>query len=301
LETERSRGFDEPVEWFLDTLRVERGASEHTLAAYQNDLARASEFFSGLGLHAWSDIKADDLFRYQASLGSPLAVSTQMRRLSSLRSLLKFLKQKGEGPSADLPSLAGARKPKTLPKALELVELARLLNAPDPATSIGLRDRALMEAIYGAGLRIAEAVSLRVDELNLDQAAIRVTGKRAKTRWVPLPRLTVEWIDRYLKESRPKLAKANIATVFVGARGNPLSRQSAFNIMRSHSIAAGLGAKVSPHTLRHTYAVHLLKGGADLRAVQELLGHASINTTQVYTHLDLEQVKRIYDRSHPRR
>ena len=261
----------------------------------------ARDFFLRLGVEGWVDLRPDHIFRFQSSLGAPMAQATQLRKLSSLRSLLKFLKRSGAGPAVDLPSTANSRPPKRLPKALDLETLTSLLRSPDLSKPAGLRDRALMELIYGAGLRVSEAVELRVEELDLDQAAFRVTGKRGKTRWLPIPRMTTPWIERYLQESRPNLVKTPIATLFVGDRGGPLSRQSAFHILRKHARNAGIPTDVSPHTLRHTYAVHLLKGGADLRAVQELLGHASINTTQVYTQLDMDQVAKTYHRAHPRR
>jgi integrase/recombinase XerD len=288
------------VEQFLDHLRVERGASAHTVAAYSNDLARAVEFFEALGVSEWRELSSDHLFRYQASL-KPFSATTQMRRTSSLRSLLKYLKKQGKGPSADLPSAGGIRRPKRLPKALSLEDLGRLLGAPDVTKPEGLRDRALMEMVYGAGLRVTEAVELRIEELDLDTAAFRVTGKRGKTRWLPLPRATLAWIEKYLAEARPKLLKKPMAQVFVGTRGGRLSRQNAYMSLQTYAKAAGIEKKVSPHVLRHTYAVHLLQGGADLRAVQELLGHASISTTQVYTQLDLDEVKRKYRAAHPRR
>jgi integrase/recombinase XerD len=158
-----------------------------------------------------------------------------------------------------------------------------------------------MELVYGAGLRISEAVELRLEELDLDTAAFRVTGKRGKTRWLPLPRFTLPWVEKYLLEARPKLVRRPVAQVFVGTRGGRFSRQNAYMVLQRHARAAGIEKKLSPHVLRHTYAVHLLQGGADLRAVQELLGHASISTTQVYTQLDLEEVRRKYRQAHPRR
>ena len=227
--------------------------------------------------------------------------STTLRRTSSLRSLLKFLKRNGVGPEMELPSLGTVRKAKRLPKSLPVEELARLLNAPDVQNPRGLRDRALMELVYGAGLRISEAVGLRLEELDLDSAAFRVTGKRGKTRWLPLPRFTVPWIERYLAEGRTKLLKRPIAEVFVNSHGNRMSRQSAYALLQKYARKAGIERAVSPHTLRHTYAVHLLQGGADLRTVQELLGHTSISTTQVYTELDVGEVKRKYREAHPRR
>lgn len=258
-------------------------------------------FFAARGHEDWSQITSEDLLLYQSQARVGAEASTARRRVSALRSLLKFLKKIGQGPASDLPSAAGIKLPKRVPKALSLEQLDRLLGSPDLETSVGIRDRALMEMVYGTGLRVSEAVGLRVEEVDLDQAAFRVTGKRGKTRWVPIPRYTIPWIERYLSEARPKLAQFAVAELFVGSRGKPLSRQSAFAILELHRRNAGIESAVSPHTLRHTYAVHLIQGGADLRVVQELLGHASINTTQVYTQLDLEHVQRVYESAHPRK
>lgn len=298
---EEKSGFAEQVEWFLDALQHERGASPHTLSAYAGDLESAAQFFSETGLAGWGSLTNEALTRYEASLGPPLKSATLRRRVSSLRSLLKFLKRETGKPDCDLPSASCSRAPKRLPKALQAQDLADLLDAPDTATPHGLRDRALMELIYGAGLRVSEACALAVAELTLDSAALRVTGKRGKTRWVPLPALTLPWIERYLAESRPRLCRTPMAQVFLNAHGKPLSRSMAYRILEKHTRAAGIATSVGPHILRHTYAVHLIKGGADLRAVQELLGHASVNTTQVYTQLDMEEVRKKYADAHPRR
>ncbi|MBS1711708.1 MAG: tyrosine-type recombinase/integrase [Armatimonadetes bacterium] len=238
---------------------------------------------------------------FQTAARQGVAPSTARRRVSALRSLLKYLKRNGQGPSADLPSASGIRLPKRIPKALNPEVLHRLLESPDLSTAEGLRDRALMELVYGTGLRASEAVGLRMEEVDLDQAAFRVTGKRGKTRWVPVPMHTIPWVERYLAESRPKLVRKPVAELFLGSRGGPLSRQSAYAILERHRVNAGIESAVSPHTLRHTYAVHLIRGGADLRVVQELLGHSSINTTQVYTQLDLDHVEQVYAKAHPRR
>lgn len=252
-------------------------------------------------MEGWQNLKESDLLKFQSSLGPPLSPASAMRRTSSLRSLLKFLKRNGQGPQIDLPSAAGIRKPKRLPKALSLETLVALLEAPDLSKPEGVRDRALMEVVYGAGLRISEALSLRVEELDMEVAAFRVTGKRGKTRWLPIPRYTSPWIEKYLAEARPMLVRKPIAEFFVGTRGGKLSRQNAYLCLQKHARSAGIEKNVGPHVLRHTYAVHLLKGGADLRVVQELLGHASISTTQVYTQLDLEEVAKKYKAAHPRK
>lgn len=241
----------------------------------------------------------DALSRYHASLGPPIAASTAQRKLSALRSFLKFLKRRGAGPAGDLPSTGGFKKPRRLPKALSIGQLQQILEAPDLAKPSGIRDRALMELIYGAGLRVSEAVGLGVERLDLDTATVIVTGKREKTRAVPLPAQTIAWLERYLADARPKLVRRPSGLLLISDRGRGMCRQVAFDKLRRYAAASGM-AKVSPHTLRHTYAVHLLKGGADLRAVQELLGHESIATTQVYTQLDLDEVVEKYRAAHPR-
>lgn len=284
----------------MDHLRVERAASPHTVLSYHNDLCQAAGFFTKQGVKDWREVTPQLLLRFQTTLGPPLAIATAQRRMSALRSMLKFLKKEGVGPSTDLPSAAGYRKPKMLPKALALEQLEAVLNAPDLSTPGGLRDRALLELIYGAGLRISEALGVTLAEIDMVESAARLTGKRGKTRWVPLPEQTRSWLVRYLNEARPLLVKKPTSLLIVSDRGKAMLRQTAFKKLDRYARQAGLAQAISPHTLRHTYAVHLLKGGADLRAVQELLGHESIATTQVYTNLDLGEVQRKYKAAHPR-
>lgn len=291
---------EEGVEWFLDYMKVERGASPHTLLAYANDLRLAVDFLLEHGVDSWRELGPTHFLAFEASLGPPLARTTAQRRVSSLRSLLRFLKKNQAGPSCDLPSTGGFKKPKTLPKALAANELDRLLAQPDLDTPSGLRDRAVLELIYGAGLRVSEAVSLEREGLDLAGSAVRVTGKRGKTRWVPLPSLTCAWIERYLRSARPALAKRPSSLLILSDRGKVMRREQVYRVLRRCARLAELEERFGPHALRHSYAVHLLKGGADLRAVQELLGHESIATTQVYTQLDLDEVRRRYRDAHPR-
>jgi len=288
------------IDWFLDHLKVEKGASEHTVSAYNNDLQKAATYFHQCGIRAWSDLEAPNLLAYESTLGPGIARTTAQRRMSALRSLLKFLKKNGEGPKADLPSTAGFKKPRRLPKALTGTHMEKLLALPDLSKPNGIRDRALMELVYGGGLRISEAVELEVRSLEFETRAVQVLGKRGKVRRVPLPQETLNWITRYLNEGRPLLAKRASSRMFLSDQGKNLLRQTAYKILTHYAVQAGLPEGVSPHTLRHTYAVHLLKGGADLRVVQELLGHESIGTTQVYTQLDLEEVRSVYRNAHPR-
>lgn len=266
-------------------------------------MGKARAFLAQLGLTHWGELDNEQVIRFQSTLVSPTSVATAQRRMSSLRSFLKFLKRNGEGPPGDLPSTGGFKKPKLLPKALTIEQLSRLIEAPDTTKANGLRDRALMEMIYGGGLRVSEAVGLRMEALDLDLMMCRITGKRGKTRLVPLPAGTVSWLRKWLDEGRPLLAPRNgatPATVILSDRGKVMLRETANDRLEYYSKLAGL-PRVSPHTLRHTYAVHLLKGGADLRSVQELLGHESIATTQVYTGLDMEEVKKKYKAAHPRK
>lgn len=288
------------IDEFLDSLRVDRGASEHTVAAYRNDLTQAVAFFSKVHVSSWKELEPSHIMKFEASLGSPLARTTAQRRLSSLRSLLKFLKKEGRGPDGELPSTGGFRKPKSLPKALSFEQVTTLLSTADASTPEGLRDRALFELVYGAGLRISEALTLTTDNLDLDECMLRVTGKRGKTRVIPLPRETARWLGRYAVEARPQLVRKPSPLLILSDRGKQLMRQTAYKRLADLCRQAGIPQGTSPHTLRHSYAVHLLKGGADLRAVQELLGHESIATTQVYTQLDMAEVQRKYKSAHPR-
>jgi len=287
------------VEWFLDHLRHQRGASEHTILAYRNDLEAAASFFANLGVPDWDRLQTPIVTRFQTSLGK-LAPSSAQRRMSALRSMLKFLKKNRSGPEMDLPDTGGFRKPKHLPHSLSSEQIEALMAAPDLAKASGIRDRALLELLYGAGLRVSEAVDLKVSEIDLEEEAVRVTGKRGKTRWVPLPIGTSKWIQKYMAEARPVLMKKPMGELFVSDRGLKLRRTTVGLKLEEYSRRANIKPSVTPHVLRHTYAVHLLKGGADLRAVQELLGHESIATTQVYTHLDMDEVRKKYKSAHPR-
>lgn len=290
----------EAIEDFLDALNIERGASRHTIDAYRNDLQQAMVFLTKSGLNSWTDLSEPVLMRYEASLGAPLSRATAQRRLSSLRSFLKFLKKHGRGPDGELPSTGGFRKAKALPKALTGEQIREIFDRIILDMPSGIRDRVLLELIYGAGLRISEALSISLQDVDVSNRVLRVTGKRGKTRVVPLPSETAAWARRYMEEARPKLVKKPVATFIVSDHGRTLLRQTAYNKLAQFCRAAGMRDAVGPHALRHSYAVHLIQNGADLRAIQELLGHESIATTQVYTQLDMDEVQRKYLKAHPR-
>lgn len=292
---------EEDVNSFLAYMRSHRGASHHTLAAYRRDLDQVTLFFLGRGIRQWSDLQTQDFDAYSETLGPPLAIASAQRKMSSLRSLLKFLAKRGGKANLELPVATGFKRKRSLPKALSLEVLDNLLNQIPLDSPIGLRDRCLFELIYGAGLRISEAVELSFDGLDVENGAIRVKGKRGKTRWIPLPESTLAWLQAYMKRARPLLQKRPMERIFLSERGLALRRTTAALQLAKYAKLAGMENPPSPHVLRHSYAVHLLRGGADLRVVQELLGHESIATTQIYTQLDLDAVRSNYAKAHPRK
>lgn len=288
------------VETFLDHLLVEKGASPHTVSAYRSDLSQAQKFFAEQRMVHWSDLTSSALIAYESTLGPPLSRATAQRRMSALRSFLKFLKRRNLGPTVDLPSSAGFRRARALPKALRAGARDAILDLPNQGTAPQIRDQALLEIIYGGGLRVSEAVGLEMGDLSLEEGTIRVVGKRGKVRRVPLPETTILTLRRYLAEARPSLVSRGSSLVFLTNTGLAVLRQNVYGMLARQALAVGIEGPVGPHRLRHTYAVDLLRGGADLRAVQELLGHESIATTQIYTGLDLDQVQKTYKESHPR-
>jgi integrase/recombinase XerD len=292
----------EPIEWFLDYLAVERAASRNTVDAYYRDLTQAAELYSEAGGEDWAAFSSDDadrLYAWMAKKG--LSQTTVRRKLSALRSFLKFLLREGYELRSRLPEHTSARRPRRLPKALTEAEVDALLSAPDVSRAPGLRDRAILESLYGCGLRVSECCNLSLSDLLLQDEVVRVSGKRGKTRMVPIPEGTLMWLVRYLKEGRPTLVKPKSPPhVFLNQRGGGLSRSGVFRILRGYARKAGIRKTVGPHTLRHSYAVHLVRAGADLRAVQELLGHESVATTEVYTFLDFDTLREKYLQAHPR-
>ena len=286
------------LEEFLDSLRADRGASENTVLAYRNDISGFIECIEEKGIKTWGEVTLPILMEYEGSLGPPMATSTARRKLSALRSLIKWL-GKREGVHLPRPEMSRRTVRRPVPKALEYEDLKRLLDAVDVSSPAGLRDRVLLEMLYGMGLRISEAIQLEGRQILWKESALNVRGKGEKHRWIPIPQGTLSWMVRYEREARPQLIRKPRDEFIVSNRGLQFRRTTAFAMLNEICVKAGL-KHVSPHDLRHTYAVHLLRGGADLRAVQELLGHASISTTQIYTQLDLEEIEQRYRAAHPR-
>ncbi|WP_324277651.1 site-specific tyrosine recombinase XerD [Blastococcus brunescens] len=301
------------VSGYLDHLTVERGLAANTIASYRRDLRRYTGYLADAGVRGLGEVAGSDVSGFLAALREgdddhpPLSATSAARAVVAVRGLHRFALLDGLVPDDVAhevrPPTPARRLPKALPveSVVALIEAAGSLEGPR-----GLRDRALMELLYGTGARISEAVGLAVDDLDRGQAAVRLAGKGGKERVVPVGSYAVRAVEEYLVRARPALAASSRGgvrggTLFLNVRGGPLSRQSAWAILRSAAERAGLDpATVSPHTLRHSFATHLLDGGADVRVVQELLGHASVTTTQVYTLVTVDRLREVYATSHPR-
>jgi integrase/recombinase XerD len=311
------------IQTYLDHLTVERGMSRHTVAAYRRDLNRYADYLAQLGVTNPSQVTSAMIGDYAGRLRegisgpdgngwveAPLANASVARAVIAVRSLHRFAV--AEGLTGDDPArtVRPPKPPRRLPKALSLEQVQAMLAVPATDTEVGVRDAALLELLYGTGIRISEAVALDVDDVQrlartpADEPApgLRVLGKGGKERIVPVGSYARGALDAYLVRGRPVLAARGRGTpaLFVNARGDRLSRQSAWAVLQSVADKAGITADVSPHTLRHSYATHLLDGGADIRVVQELLGHASVTTTQIYTLVTIEHLREVFLTSHPR-
>lgn len=290
-----------PVVEFLEVLQTERAASRHTLAAYRRDLG---DFLGFLDREAVRLAAAgpDDVVAYLERLRARgLKPASIARRLSALRSWLRHLVREGTLARDPTEHIERPRSSRPLPRTLSRASAAALVESPDVSRPRGIRDRALLELLYATGMRASECLGLRLEDVNLAAGYAVCTGKGRKQRLVPLGAEAIVWVERYLKEVRPRHTRhRDSRRLFVNPAGRPLSRQSLWNVVRHAGSAAGVRRRVSPHVLRHSFASHLLEGGADLRSVQAMLGHADIATTQIYTHLPSSAIKRMYDRFHPR-
>jgi integrase/recombinase XerD len=299
-----SRPFEHLVLDFVAHLEFERGLSRNTLEAYRSDLLQLGRFLERRGVTAL-DAEPVDIADFLASLGGAdggtASPATINRKQACLRSFYKHLRREEILDSDPTADLAAPRKGRKLPQVLTRGEVERLLAQPRGAAPVALRDQALLELMYACGLRASEATGLAVTDLDLDELVLRAHGKGSKERQVPIGRTAAAAVRRYLERGRPQLIGASVEPrLFVNFRGGALTRQGLYKIVQRHARSAGLADRMSPHTLRHTFATHLLAGGCDLRAVQEMLGHADVATTQLYTHLSSERLKDVYFSAHPR-
>ena len=300
----QSRPFEHLVLDFVAYLEFERGLSRNTLEAYRSDLLQFGRFLDERGVTAL-EAEPVDVADFLASLGGAgggnASPATINRKQACLRSFYKHLRREEIVATDPTARLAAPRKSRKLPQVLTRGEVEKLLAQPQGTEPIALRDRALLELMYACGLRASEATGLEVTDLDLDELVLRAHGKGSKERLVPVGRTAADSVRRYLERGRPQLIGASVEPcLFVNFRGAALTRQGLYKIVQRHARAAGLADRMSPHTLRHTFATHLLAGGCDLRAVQEMLGHADVATTQLYTHLTTDRLKDVYFDAHPR-
>ena len=297
------------VENFLHYLSVEKGYSEHTISAYKNDLTGLTEYaqkesFGGRPSAAWANFTRQHMLGYMVQLKErSYSPTTVARKVAAARSFFSFLAAEGEIKNDPTENMSSPSVGKALPKPIPISQVRQLLDQPaKTSSSEARRDRAMLELLYASGMRISELIALNLGDINFQgDFFVRCIGKGRKERIIPLYEQIVKTVKAYIDEDRVKLAHGKKENaLFLNARGDRLTRQGFWQKLKEYAKAAGLSSKISPHTLRHSFATHMLSGGADLRSVQELLGHANISTTQVYTHLTTDQVRRTYDKSHPR-
>jgi integrase/recombinase XerD len=292
---------EELIDHFLDAAWAERGLSANTLESYRRDLGKLSGALRASGKPLEQASREDLLGFFAREMRSGRSPRSISRYLSGFRQFYRWLVREGrltEDPTALIESPKVGRG---LPKALSEAEVEALLNRPDTETPLGLRDRAMLELMYATGLRVSELTGLQLTNLYLNQGTLRVLGKGGKERLVPIGEQALEWLQQYLRDARPELLNGGRSSaVFVTARKGPMTRQAFWYAVGRHARAAGIRQKISPHGLRHSFATHLLNHGADLRVVQLLLGHSDLSTTQIYTHVAREGLKRLHEKHHPR-
>jgi len=302
MTAQKISSLDDLIDQYLNYLLVEKGLSKRTLESYSRDLARYHMFLLKNGVTNVSDSDTALILKHLIALrDSGLKARSRARHLVALRGFYRFLVQEeiiGRDPArlVELPKIS-----LKLPDVLSVAEVKRLLDSPDPKTPQGARDAAMLEILYAAGLRVSELVNLKFQDVNLEAGYVRVFGKGSKERVVPIGLYAQEKIQNYLETSRKRLIKNLISPyLFVAWAGKPMSRQGFWKMIKRYSQKAGLRKKITPHSLRHSFASHLLEGGADLRAVQVMLGHVDISTTQIYTHIAREHLKHMHSKYHPR-
>jgi integrase/recombinase XerD len=291
---------------FIAHLELERGLSPNTLSAYRSDLEAYGRFLAASGIDPLA-AEPKDLAAWAAALAepgegdSPPAPSTLHRKAASVRALYRYLRREDLVPEDPTTGIASQRRRKTLPPVLAVEEVERLLAAPSGSSAQAYRDRAILEVMYACGLRVSEVIGLEMADVDTEEGILRARGKGNRDRVVPIGASAIRAVDSYRTAGRPALVgDRHQPNLFLNYRGGPLTRQGLYKIVKGHAATAGLSESMTPHTLRHSFATHLLAGGCDLRAVQEMLGHADVATTQIYTHLSGTEIRDVYLRSHPR-
>ncbi|MFY4479938.1 site-specific tyrosine recombinase XerD [Latilactobacillus sakei] len=292
---------DDLIQDYLHYLKIERGLSENTRQSYRQDLKQYQQFLVSQKLTSFTEDRFIVLGFLQAQTTAQKAQSSITRSISTLRKFYQYLAREGRIQKDPMLQIDSPKQGRHLPAVLSSEEIERLLKTPDTSTPLGLRDRAILEVLYATGLRVSELVHLKLTDLHLSLGLIQTLGKGDKERIIPIGDVAVDWINQYLERSRNRLTKGKDSPyLFVNFHGNGLTRQGIWKNLKAIVQAAGIDKDVTPHTLRHSFATVLLENGADLRVVQELLGHSDISTTQIYTHISKKHLTEVYQRSHPR-
>ena len=285
---------------FINHLRVERGLSENTIQSYSRDLMRFFQFLEKRKLSPLL-VTQDDIFEYVGTLSAVLSVRSTARNISALKMFFRFLVSDGKIESSPARLLNTPKLEQRLPEILSQKEVELLLSTPDISKPLGQRDKAMLEVLYATGLRVSELVGLNISNINLDAGYVRTVGKGSKERMVPMGSKALEALKDYLSDGRTGLLKKQSSSfLFLNSRGRHMTRQGFWKIIKRYGLAAGIKKVITPHIMRHSFASHLLEYGADLRSVQVMLGHADISTTQIYTHITRERLKKIHEKYHPR-
>ena len=290
------------IDKYIDSLWLEKGLSQNTLDSYQRDLKALTKWLDESN-RSLQSVRREDLLKYLADrMGSGIKARSTARALSCLRSFYRYLLREKVIKVDPTLRIDNPKLGRPLPDSLTESDVERLLAAPDLTTPIGIRDRAMLEVLYACGLRVTELVSLRLTDMNLRQGVLRVMGKGSKERLVPLGEEAISWLQQFIQDSRDELLKKNLAedVVFPSNQGKMMTRQTFWHRIKIHAQDAGIKKKLSPHTLRHAFATHLVNHGADLRVVQLLLGHSDLSTTQIYTHIAQQRMKELHAEHHPR-
>lgn len=291
------------VESFLLYLELERSLSQNTINSYKFDLEKFSNFLDSLGINGFEDVREADIEKYLAQLKKDFKASSTARMLSTMRQLFEFLidSKTCEIKINPLEFFDSPKLARKLPEILTVEEIDKILSQPDINTPLGLRDKTILEIMYACGLRVSEVLSIKTSNILFLDEVVRVIGKGSKERIVPAAASSLEWIKLYIERSRNTLARSfSEDYLFLNWRGKKLSRMAIWDIINKYSTMAKIQKKIHPHILRHSFATHLLEGGADLRSIQEMLGHADISTTQIYTHVDISYLKQVHKQFHPR-
>jgi integrase/recombinase XerD len=296
------------IDSFLNYLAVEKGFSGNTVDAYRNDLNQLADFAEKEiakrgNMPSWAGFSRQDMLSYLLDLKERnYAVTTLARKIAAAKSFFGFMLAEGKIKSNPMEKISSPKVGKPLPDAISISQVRQLIDQPSKSSAPeAKRDRAMLELLYASGMRVSELVSLNLNDIDTQGNYVRCFGKGNKERMIPIYQQAARVVDEYIREVRPRLVHSNTETaLFVNQRGDRLTRQGLWQILKAYAKSAGLGKQVTPHTLRHSFATHMLSGGADLRSVQELLGHANIATTQIYTHLTSDHIRRTYDKAHPR-